>query len=542
MKRKKYLLISLIIISIITIFTINNNVFATGANLNASSTNIEPGDTVNLSAYVTEAASWSLDIQASGGTLNKSNDRTGTTNDGENGNTTVNLGTFTASNEGSYTITLSGSVVNGDNLNITSASGSVIINVKAKEEPQGGNNEQQGGSTEQGGNNEQQGGGTQQGGNNNDQPTEKVPNFTNVNKTVYTIQTTSGIVNLRSTWSTNVNEGKVGVPTGTELTLTGTSTETINGYVWYRVTYNGQTKYVASSLITETKPEEKKPEEKKPDEQKQEEPPKSSNTNLKELKVNIEGLTPAFDAKVKEYTLNVAADVEKIEVTAVTEDEKAKYSVSGNEELKTGENLVKVTVNAEDGTTTIYEIKVTKAAPEGLKLTKLEVTDYELTPKFSSDVFDYQLSVIAVNKLDIVAEASEEKATIEIIGNEELQTGENLVTIMVKSEDGTKTVTYQITVDKKEALVTTNKTTDSKGLNKAIILVAVLIIVAIIGIVIYIIANKKKAKKRSSNDYYAENYNDNDENYNTIQNYEEDDEDMYEEDEDDSNDGNGKNF
>jgi len=40
------------------------------------------------------------------------------------------------------------------------------------------------------------------------------------------------------------------------LTLTGTSTETIGGYTWYRVTYQGTTKYIASSLITNTKPKE----------------------------------------------------------------------------------------------------------------------------------------------------------------------------------------------------------------------------------------------------------------------------------------------
>ena len=360
-----------------------------------------------------------------------------------------------------------------------------------------------------------------------EKPVEKTPTFKDTNQTVYTDKTSGGKVNLRESWSTSSKA--TSVPSGTELTLTGTSTETINGYVWYRVKYNGQTKYVASTLITYTKPEEPKPVEQ----------PKSSNTNLKELKVNVEGLTPAFDKNVKEYTLNVSADVEKIEVTATTEDEKSKYEVAGNNELKTGENHVLVTVNAEDGTKTIYEIKVTKAEPEGLKLTKLEVKDYDLSPKFNSDVYEYKLNVTTADKLEIVAEANEEKATIEIVGNTELQNGENLVTIMVKSEDGTKTVTYQITVNKKEAVITTAKTSTTNNLNKIIIVVAVLIAVAIIAIIIYLIVSKKKNKSLSSENYYTGTYDENDDDYDTIRNYEDED---YEEDDDDSKDGRGKHF
>ena len=53
-----------------------------------------------------------------------------------------------------------------------------------------------------------------------------------------------------------------------------------------------------------------------------------------------------------------------------------------------------------------------------------------------------------IDKLDIKATANDEKATVEIIGNNELVDGENLLTIIVKSEDGKETVTYTITVNK----------------------------------------------------------------------------------------------
>ena len=268
--------------------------------------------------------------------------------------------------------------------------------------------------------------------------------------------------------------------------------------------------------------------------------------NASTVKVNVEGLTPVFDKSVKEYTLNVANDVDKIEVTAATEDEKSKFEIAGNEELKVGENTILVTVTAEDGTTTIYQIKVTKAAPEGLKLTKLEIKDYELSPKFKSEVFEYKLTVTKSDKLDIITEASEEKATVEIIGNTEFEDGDNLITIMVKSEDGTETVTYQITVTKKEAVVAVNENKDDNGLNKVIFLVGGLIVVVVIGIVAYLVINKKKANEEENDGYYSGTYDEEDENYDTIQNYD-DEEDYYNsednfEDDNNDDDNDGKHF
>ena len=44
--------------------------------------------------------------------------------------------------------------------------------------------------------------------------------------------------------------------------------------------------------------------------------------------------------------------------------------------------------------------------------------------------------------------------TIEILGNENLQMGENVITILVKSEDGQEIYTYQIIVTKGEVAPT----------------------------------------------------------------------------------------
>ena len=81
-------------------------------------------------------------------------------------------------------------------------------------------------------------------------PVVTEPKFTDVNKTMYS----TGEINLRASWSTS--SAATLIDKGTELKITGTSSEKVNGYVWYRVNYNGTTKYVASYLLTNTKPEE----------------------------------------------------------------------------------------------------------------------------------------------------------------------------------------------------------------------------------------------------------------------------------------------
>ena len=90
----------------------------------------------------------------------------------------------------------------------------------------------------------------------------------------------------------------------------------------------------------------------------------SANANLKSLSVGQGTLSPAFSKTVYEYALSVGGGVERITVSASPEDAKASVKVSGNTNLKVGENTVTVKVTAEDGKTTkTYRITVTRAKP-----------------------------------------------------------------------------------------------------------------------------------------------------------------------------------
>lgn len=259
-------------------------------------------------------------------------------------------------------------------------------------------------------------------------PTVTEPKFTSTNKTMYA----TGNINLRSSWSTSSSATEIAK--GTELTITGTSTEKVNGYVWYRVSYKGATKYVASSLLTSTKPKEEE---------------KSNNANLKSLTVENQELVPKFSSTTTSYTIKVAKDITKLELKAEPEDAKAKVTVQGNEQLKEGENNIVISVSAEDGTVKQYEIKATKEAETkilGLQSLKIKNTNIETI--FKPEQYDYEIEIKEETKLEIEAMANDEMATVEILGNEDLQEGENIITIIVSSQDGTQKVTYQIKANK----------------------------------------------------------------------------------------------
>lgn len=90
-------------------------------------------------------------------------------------------------------------------------------------------------------------------------------------------------------------------------------------------------------------------------------PELSSNANLKSLSLNTGSLSPKFSQNRTSYTAKVANNVTKVNVSANVADASAKVvSVTGNSNLKVGENNVVVTVQAANGTQKKYTIVVTR--------------------------------------------------------------------------------------------------------------------------------------------------------------------------------------
>ncbi len=128
----------------------------------------------------------------------------------------------------------------------------------------------------------------------------------------------------------------------------------------------------------------------------------SSDCKLKSLVVSEGTLSPAFSKDKTEYTVSVGGGCNKLGVTAVANDSKASVKVSGNKDLKEGENTVKITVTAENGDTKTYKIKVTRG--------KMSPTP---TPTTGVTVNVNDTELILRDKISVEAPEDFEKGTFE---------------------------------------------------------------------------------------------------------------------------------
>ena len=432
----------------------------------AASASITDNQTITTGSSVTingsaNAGAWNLTLSGNG----ESKSLVGYTQ--KEGNSSASTGiTFTPSKAGTYTFTLSGDVTDYDTEKKSNINKTCTITVTDPEpdpeptptptpdpeptpEPKKQEKEK---NTE------------------TNTKTEE-PTFSNLNEVRYV--DTEGqydSINVRSSYSTSSDI--IGtLKDGEEITVIATGS---NG--WSKITYGGQTAYVSSSLLSSTKPVKEK----------------SANKALKSLTIAEGTLKPEFNSEVTQYEVTVGKDVKKLDIEAVAEDENSKVEISGNEDLQLGENTVKVIVTAEDETARTYIIKVNKKEDDGLQLSALTIKNVNLSPKFSPTVYSYTTNVDNdIEQLNIKAKASQEDATVEILGNEKLKEGENTITIMVKSKDGSKNVTYQITVKKLAAEKKVETATKQQlfgidmqyiilgGIGAAIFIVLILIILVI---------------------------------------------------------------
>lgn len=169
-----------------------------------------------------------------------------------------------------------------------------------------------------------------------------------------------------------------------------------------------------------------------------------------------------FDSEKTEYSVEVPNEVEEIEVYATAMNSSAQITGTGMNTLEEGLNELKVESIAPDGTKKTYMLNVTRKEAEKeeettgrteeiIGLSTLLIQGINLNPSFNTTIYEYtaELTYVTVeNSLNITARANDEDATVEIIGNENLQDGENIITILVKKEETEESATYQITVNK----------------------------------------------------------------------------------------------
>ena len=204
-------------------------------------------------------------------------------------------------------------------------------------------------------------------------------------------------------------------------------------------------------------------------------PALDGDNTLKDLTIGGTTIT-GFDKDKTSYTLDVGADVTSINVAGIPTSSTSTVSISGATNLQPGVNPVTITVTAQDGSTRVYTINVTKPSnnttqPTGngttattkkgqtTTTTKKPSNDtgvkdivigspHTISPKFSNDVDVYNVTVpYDVESLDLTMYLNDSKATYTVTGNENFQVGKiNVVTVKIKAEDGTtRTVIFNVT-------------------------------------------------------------------------------------------------
>ncbi len=182
--------------------------------------------------------------------------------------------------------------------------------------------------------------------------------------------------------------------------------------------------------------------------------PTSNNANLKALHLNVEGLSPTFHKNTTTYYLTVADTINEIGVTAEPEEAGAKVVVTGNTNLAIGVNNIKIVVTAPDNKTTkTYTVQVTKTDnPDNANanLLNLAVENAILEPEFNPDVMEYRIQVGSEQEsLNVLAVPQIEGVSVVIEGKDNLQFGENTITITVTAKDGITVKTYTIVAYRK---------------------------------------------------------------------------------------------
>ena len=176
---------------------------------------------------------------------------------------------------------------------------------------------------------------------------------------------------------------------------------------------------------------------------------KSSDNSLKSLIIDNGTLTPTFASNKTSYTVNVAGDIDSIEIGATLTDSRAKIlSGTGTHQLNVGSNTITIEVESESGAKQNYTINVIRAKKLNNNLATLKVDGISVKD-FDKDTLEYTLDDVLYSKtsIDISATAEDEDATIEGVGTKGLKTGLNEFNIVVTAQNGDKK-TYTIKINR----------------------------------------------------------------------------------------------
>lgn len=260
--------------------------------------------------------------------------------------------------------------------------------------------------------------------------------------------------------------------------------------------------------------------------------PLSTNNSLSAIYIDGVNLVPAFNENVLNYDAGeVEYDVTQLNISAVPREVTSIISINGNS-LNVGNNIISITVTAENGSTRTYTVNVRRkqdpnyVPDSNASLSSITINQGILSPAFSSDITEYIVYLPYESKTISATGTAESAMAQGVIGSGEinLSLGENHIVVTGKAEDGTEkkynitvvvmpeylgeaaepeTVTEAATEEATTEEVTTEETTesatavadnspDNKSGMKIIVVVILIIVSAAVGFIIcYILAKKK---------------------------------------------------
>lgn len=179
----------------------------------------------------------------------------------------------------------------------------------------------------------------------------------------------------------------------------------------------------------------------------------NTNSKLKEMRLNHEGITPEFNPEITEYYFTTE-NLNELEVTANPQNKNSKVEIIGNKDFKTGINEININVTAPNmSNKTSYKIYVTKTNNIELENTNLENLAIEnsiLSPEFNENILEYKTEVSSTTEnLNILAIPQKINAKVEINGGKNLKYGNNEIIINVIAENGYTSKKYKIDVYKR---------------------------------------------------------------------------------------------
>lgn len=373
--RQKIKYITVLAVGIILMFS--SNIYA-ASNISASSTNVYVGDTITVNATVSSVASWGMYVSSSGpvsyvsGTINSAN----TTEDAKNGTNTI-TSTYIATSVGTITFALTGNTTdeNGNRVDIENYA-TVYVTKKPEPEP-----------TPQPPSNNNNNTYTPPKNNNNNNTSKKDSNTYLSYLELSEEGMTPSFVKTKTSYSItvgmDVNEISINADTESDSSyyyVEGNKdlVEGDNNIRVVVVAENGSTR-TYNIIVTKTSD------------------PIKADAYLENLIIEDIRFTPEFQSEVLEYDLGkIEFNIDKLNILTFTKNENAKVEIIGNENLKVGENEIKIIVTAEDGVTKKeYKLKVTKNEETIDEENALKNTERSSSQKFKDFMENIWLSVKA---------------------------------------------------------------------------------------------------------------------------------------------------